>query len=154
MAIYFLDSSALLKRYVSETGTSWVQSLFDPAQHNHLAIGMISGAEIVAAVSRRVKGAGLSASEGLRVIRQFRSDFQSEFELIEINGAVIRTAMDLAERHALRGYDAVQLAAASVLNGLSRSRGLGDITLVSSDHELNSAAVSHGINVDDPTLHP
>lgn len=27
VAAYFLDSSALLKRYVPETGTSWIQSL-------------------------------------------------------------------------------------------------------------------------------
>ena len=45
MAIFFLDSSALLKRYVSETGTSWIQSLFDPALANRLAIGTISAEE-------------------------------------------------------------------------------------------------------------
>lgn len=31
MADYFFDSSALVKRYVRESGSGWVTSLFDPA---------------------------------------------------------------------------------------------------------------------------
>jgi hypothetical protein len=31
MATCFTDSSALVKRYVRETGSVWVDSLFDPA---------------------------------------------------------------------------------------------------------------------------
>lgn len=30
MAVYFLDSSALVKRYINETGSAWVVRLFDP----------------------------------------------------------------------------------------------------------------------------
>lgn len=31
MAAYFLDTSTVVKRYVHETGTAWVQALTDPA---------------------------------------------------------------------------------------------------------------------------
>ncbi len=34
MAAYYLDSSALVKRYVSEIGSGWVLSLFDPRRKN------------------------------------------------------------------------------------------------------------------------
>jgi uncharacterized protein len=30
MTLYFLDSSALVKRYVNEVGSAWVLSLFNP----------------------------------------------------------------------------------------------------------------------------
>jgi len=38
MAIYFLDSSALVKRYISETGSNWVYDLFAPSLGNQFFI--------------------------------------------------------------------------------------------------------------------
>jgi hypothetical protein len=40
MADYFLDTSALIKRYLGETGTIWVRSLF--AARNRLIIARIT----------------------------------------------------------------------------------------------------------------
>ncbi len=34
MAVYFIDSSALVKCYVSETGSLWVLGLFDQIINN------------------------------------------------------------------------------------------------------------------------
>ncbi|MEG4984838.1 hypothetical protein QUB08_03510 [Microcoleus sp. BR0-C5] len=34
MTIYFVDSSALVKRYINEIGSAWVLSLCDPALNN------------------------------------------------------------------------------------------------------------------------
>ena len=39
---YFLDSSALVKRYVAETGTAWVQSIPTPHTRNKLIIACIT----------------------------------------------------------------------------------------------------------------
>ncbi len=50
MADYFADSSALVKRYVSEVGSTWVAGLFNPSLRNE-----ISGVEIVAAIARRAR---------------------------------------------------------------------------------------------------
>ena len=36
MAIYFFDSSATVKRYVSEVGTAWIVALVDPTAANNL----------------------------------------------------------------------------------------------------------------------
>ena len=54
MADYFADSSALVKRYVSEVGSAWVAGLFDPSLGNEILVAAITGVEIVAA--ERVKG--------------------------------------------------------------------------------------------------
>ena len=35
MAAYYLDSSALAKRYVAETGSAWVTDLMNPLTGNH-----------------------------------------------------------------------------------------------------------------------
>jgi predicted nucleic acid-binding protein len=61
--------------------------------------------------------------------------------------------MDLAERHVLRGYDAVQLAAALKVHREYVAFG-GSCTLVSADAELNSAALAEGLSVENPNDHP
>lgn len=52
MAIYFFDSSALVKCYVNEVGSAWVESLINSNPPNDIAIAQITGVEVVAALSR------------------------------------------------------------------------------------------------------
>ena len=58
------------------------------------------------------------------------------------------------EKHGLRAYDAVQLAAAIALNGQRLAAGTSAVTLISADQELNAAAATEGSSFDDPNLHP
>jgi len=62
---------------------------------------------------------------------------------------LIAQAGALAEKHALRGYDAVQLAAALQAKSAYSTAGLA-LTLISADLELNSAAIAEGLVVYDP----
>jgi hypothetical protein len=55
VAIYFLDTSAVVKRYVLEIGTAWIQALTDPAAGNVHCIARITPPETVAAITRRVQ---------------------------------------------------------------------------------------------------
>ena len=43
MAVYFVDSSALVKRYIGETGSTWVLGLFDSALNNEVFVAAITG---------------------------------------------------------------------------------------------------------------
>src|ERR1700722_18480939 len=108
MSFYFLDSSALLKRYVIETGTAWMQSLFDPSLRNRVAVAAISLVEITAAVARRGRAGSLRPSEATRILGSMKLHFAQDFEVVGIAQPVINVAVAAAERHALRGYDAVQ----------------------------------------------
>ena len=153
MAIYYLDSSALVKRYVAETGSAWVKSLFGPATTDQTTIADITGAEIVSAISRKLRSGGISGTDATNALRRFRSDYAHDFDLINISGSIIADAMHLAEVHALRGYDAIQLAAARA--ALRGAQLLGNpMFLVSADSGLNRAAVLEGIAVEDPNTHP
>ena len=62
--------------------------------------------------------------------------------------------MGLANTHALRAYDAVQLAAALEIRRQRQKGGFGAVTLISADQALNSAAIAEGLAVDDPNSHP
>lgn len=58
-----------------------------------------------------------------------------------------------ARKQKLRAYDAVQLAVALDVHRLQEAAGLGPVTLVSSDRDLNIAATAEGLTVDDPMTH-
>jgi predicted nucleic acid-binding protein len=62
--------------------------------------------------------------------------------------------MILAQTHGLRGYDAVQLAAALRVNSRRLSRRTSGAILVSADLELLAAATAEGLAVEDPNTHP
>lgn len=153
METYFFDSSGLLKRYVNESGTVWITDLTAPKAKNTLYVARITGAEIASALARRYKGGSLTVGEFQTAMSDFRHDFQSDYRIVEISETLISQAMDLAEKHALRGYDAVQLAAALEVHNERLSFGLPALTLISSDLALNDAATAEGLTVDDPNLH-
>ncbi len=73
--------------------------------------------------------------------------------VIEVLAATVAHAMDLAERHGLRGYDAVQLAAALELNARCLAAGAAPPLVITADVELNQAAAAEGLAVDDPNAH-
>ena len=71
MAVYFLDSSAVVKRYAQETGSAWVEALTAPSAGNALYLAHITAVEIVAAVTRRQRGGTLTASDAARALGGF-----------------------------------------------------------------------------------
>jgi hypothetical protein len=73
---------------------------------------------------------------------------------VAVTTAVADRAMDLAERHGLRGYDAVHLAAALIIADAQQRRGLPAGTFLSADSIQRTAAAAEGLPVDDPNAHP
>lgn len=133
MATYFFDSSALAKRYVTEKGTAWVQSLTDPASGNSVYVARITLVELVSAVSRRKRNGDLTPVAAAAALSDVRADFASDYQVIEVTAALVAQAESLAEKHALRGYDAVQLAAAIQVNAAFVAAGQPAVILVSAD---------------------
>lgn len=150
MADFYFDSSAVVKRYVIEAGSAWVNSLFADPRHS-IYTARVTGAEVVAAIVRRARGGSLVTPQPL--LRQFRQEFGRRIVPIPVNPSLILDAMDLAEAHALRGYDAVHLAAARAAQRFW-AVGPPPITSVSSDLELNAAARAEGLVVEDPNNYP
>jgi uncharacterized protein len=153
MAGYFCDSSAIAKRYISETGTSWIISLMRSTAKNELAVAQITGVEVVSAIVRRHRGNFLTTAQADKAIQRFLRDFNNNFGVIRIDDAIIRNAIYLAQTHVLRGYDAVQLASALSLNDSLSKLGLPLFTFISADNNLNSAATAEGLAVDNPNNH-
>jgi len=138
-----------MKRYVQETGTVWVRALTASGTGNFFYLARITDVEVTAALARRRGQPGLSVVQAVAALRQFRRDFGQDYRVVEITIALLQRAAQLADTHALRGYDAVQLAV--VLDVHARDQAL---VLVSADAELNAAATAEGLRVEDPNTHP
>jgi hypothetical protein len=154
VAAYFLDSSAVVKRYMSEIGTAWVGSTSGPTAGNELFVASLTGVEVVSAICRRRIGGTIEASTANAALAQFRHDFTNQYQTVEISDAVVARAMSLADVHGLRAYDAIQLAAMLETNALRRGLPVPPLTLISADDELNAAAQAEGVTVEDPKSHP
>jgi hypothetical protein len=75
VAGYFFDTSAVVKRYVAETGTDWVNSLLHPTARNALHVARITGVELVAAITRRSRGGSITPAAAVVALTEFFDDF-------------------------------------------------------------------------------
>lgn len=154
MAALFCDASALVKRYASEVGSSWTTIATDPESGNTIFVARITEVEVVSGITRRVREGTLSADDGSAGTATLRGDFVHQYRVIEITPALIDNAVSLVQIHGLRGYDAVQLAAALEIHMDRIPLGLPGVVLCSADRALNAAAIAEGLAVDDPNTHP
>ena len=154
MAVYFVDTSALAKRYVAETGSHWLRTLLDPSTGCSIYVVRVTAVEMIAAITRRERGRSLTPTDAATAKHAFRHDLATTYQVIEVTPALAHQAMFLAERHGLRGYDALQLAACLVVHEYYLAAGLPAITCLAADTEFNAAARVEGVTILDPNTHP
>jgi predicted nucleic acid-binding protein len=153
MAAYYFDTSALVKRHVNEAGSPWVRSLVRAKAGHRIYIARITAVEITSAITRRQHRGDLSAAQAGAILGHFRRHLIQRYRVIELTPTLFDNAMLTARKHRLRAYDAVQLAVTLEVNRLQQVAGLGPVTLVSADQDLNKAAATEGLAVEDPRLH-
>jgi predicted nucleic acid-binding protein len=152
MAGYFFDSSALVKFYLRERGSAWVRRLINRTRRHDIAVVRITGVEAASALVRHtppMSRAGLTTA-----LSRLDVHFDSQFLVLPVDRALVAAAIHLTGRHRLRGYDAVQLAAALGVRRRNSRAGAPAPILVSADLALNAAAAAEGFAVDDPNRHP
>ncbi|MBI3912887.1 MAG: type II toxin-antitoxin system VapC family toxin [Chloroflexi bacterium] len=159
MGDYYLDASALVKRYVVEPGTVWVRELCTARQQeadenlHRIIVGEISRVEVASAFARKSKKTNeISEQKAEQSYDLFLSHFEEEYESVGLTSDLIGAAADLARKHALRAYDAVQLALAIHANNLLKQEELS-ITFVTADKTLLQAARIEGLAVENPNEH-
>lgn len=135
--IAYLDTSALIPLIIEEPGSERAGRLWDTAEQ--VSSVRLVYAEARAALAQAARLGRITASELSRTVAAL-DDLYDQLALIEVDGTLVRRAGELAELHALRGYDAVHLAAAE--------RVASDTTVVvSGDRELLAAAGTLGLAV-------
>ena len=144
----YLDTSALVKRYVVEPGSRTVRELFSSPRVAP-ATSRVTHAEVVSAVARRAREGSLAPTERERILDQLERDLGG-MVIVDVTARVTRPCRELATRSPLRGFDCLHLASALLLANGSPARW----TFVCSDRQLLAAAEQHGLAVLDPAAEP
>jgi predicted nucleic acid-binding protein len=154
MSHYFMDSSALIKRYMIEAGTKWVRSLTTSSAGNTMIIAHITLAEIVSGVMRRKREGTIQERTAHATRLLVDRHASQEYRVIALTGQIVQRAEDLLELYSLRAYDSIQLASALESNTRLLAAGLSPITFVSADTRLLVVDSTEGLATDDPNAHP
>ena len=90
MAAFFLDTTTVLKRYVQETGTAWLQALAAPTVRHSLFVVRITLAETVAAITRRERGGSITPQDAATAVADFQLDFARQYRIVEVSAQGLR----------------------------------------------------------------
>jgi len=148
MPVFYLDTSALVKRYRSEAGTEVVEQLLkNPRPEDRFFLSIL---ELTSGILRLAKAGQLRQlrdATATQILAQFRSDVRELYKVWPLSEEVAVSAVAVVEQHKLRSADALHLAAAQTIAGLAP----GALTvMVTSDRELLTAAEAVRLGVLDP----
>ena len=99
MAMYFLDSSAIVKRYFQEPGHQWIEKLHDPAQGHELYIAQAALVEVVASICRKARDQNMPFEERDATIDDFRRDIETIYNVWFVDKALYIAAGDLCRSY-------------------------------------------------------
>ena len=141
MTFLYLDTSALLKRYVHEAGSDDVIALMADAEA--VVTSHVTRAEVPAAIARAVRRRVLDDDGGRRAHGRFLSEWP-DFGRVPVTDALVAHADTLAWEHGLRAYDAIQLAAALSCQETINILG-AEMVFATFDRQLRDAAARTGL---------
>lgn len=142
--IIFLDTSAWIKFFIDEKGTSEIQEFIidkSSSEENTFSTSAITYAEMYATLKRALNSDRITEEQ----CNQIKNEFEEQWENVDIplvNTTLVKSSGKLAEKYALKGCDAFQLASALALNAN---------IFVNSDNELSEAAKDNNLIVWDPS---
>lgn len=111
MSIIYLETSALVKRYVEEAGTEAADRLFDEKLPDEFfSISTLAVLELKSALRRLVKAGRIRESQYRDLIAEFTRDAASISLILPVNDALMEEAATALESHALRAGDAIHFA--------------------------------------------
>lgn len=147
----FFDSSALVKAYLEEEGTGVVVGAFS-RMAGRMFISDFVALEVLTSLRTAFRDA--SRHRWREVLAEFRSDFDSAFNVVEVGPSVVGRATTLVMDHRqarARSMDLLHLATALQLQA---SHPAAQVTMVTSDRDLAALARECGLRTFDPSREP
>jgi predicted nucleic acid-binding protein len=136
--ILYLDTNSLIKLYVPEVESPAVKRLLEAAEV--IATSRIAYAEARAGLARKRRERGVTAADYRTILQDFDQDWESYF-IVDVSDALVKLAGLFAERHALRGFDAIHLASAIIIS----KQGDRPVRFSCFDARLSRAARREGL---------
>jgi predicted nucleic acid-binding protein len=146
--IYFLDTSALAKRYLTEKGSNRIRRLLQRKEHVFYQ-SFLTPLEVASALYRRLRSNDISSDELSLLLRAYVTHCHRDYLLIPYSDALCNRASALIARHVLRALDALQLSSALELRDRLAVETLS-LTFLSADDRLLETARREHLQVENP----
>ena len=148
---FYLDASALAKRYIPEKGSVQVDAILDtvPSRRNYFL--NVGAGEVLSILVRKRNAGTLSDPD----FGQATADFHAEIARaavatrVPVTSRLVTGSFPLIVAHSLNSTDGLILKSALALGRRLRRAG-DDLVLVASDQRLLRAAQSEGLKTFDP----
>jgi predicted nucleic acid-binding protein len=147
LALYYLETSGLVKLYVREPGTDRLLTLATRSANNRFTILSLAQVEFRSAVRRREKNDEIPRFVATQLIETFKTHLETRFTVQVVNDFVLDLACALVDRYALRAFDAIQLAG---YVSLRSATGTDVPVFVCADQDLLAAAKEEGASILNP----
>jgi predicted nucleic acid-binding protein len=148
--VFFLDTSALVKRYVEESGSEWIRHITEPETGARIVVARISWVEMLSALSRLRREGRLLETIFQDGVHELSRHFSSQYRVGELTIPIAELAGELLQQYPLRAYDAVQLATAIKVSRTLSAKQASRFSFVSADKRLLDVTQMQGISILNP----
>lgn len=138
--IIYLDTSALVKRYIGEKNSEVTQEWIKAALLHCTA--STTYVEMASALSKAERLDFIQSSAAQAAWQAFQEDW-NEIASIQLTDHLLAKASELAWKYPLRGYDAVHLASAITFQEANSE----PVTLITFDRHLWQAGKAEGLAI-------
>ena len=137
---YFFDTSALVKRYINESGSEVIDNTIDKA--NEIFVSALTHIEAISALRRLLTEENICKADYKRIKSELEKDFK-DFTILPLSQKTLNKAYQIVDVEDLRTLDAIQLATVIIASKIIDQ-------LVVADQRLLSAAKNNNIDTLDP----
>lgn len=147
MVVYYLDTSAILKRYRTEKGTDVVEAIYGLADV-FLVTSHFGCLEVEGVAARALKGKILTEEAYDALLNGFAADLGEALYVMPVTSRIVNESIESARKYALKGADSIHIASGLAVQSVGDDGD--DFVFVSSDHGQLEGAEAAGMQTLDP----
>jgi predicted nucleic acid-binding protein len=151
--LYFVDTSALVKAYVPEKGSTTVHQAFRQLDGS-LYVSRLVAAEALGVFARLLRRKELGKADYRMAHGDLLNHLKTRFYVVKVNEVILSQGIMLTNLHRMGGagpLDLIHIATAEYLQGLVPEHTVG---IMSSDRAMKKAATKRSFDVFDPETDP
>lgn len=148
---FYLDASALAKRYAPETGSALVDAILDHVPAGRIYVLNVGAGEVVSILVRKKNAGLIPAAYFAQALLNLEGEIvrPADVSKLPVTNRLATSSFSLIVAHSINATDAVTLKSALAIAGKLRAGG-GDLVLVASDQRLVRAAQAEGLSTFNP----
>jgi predicted nucleic acid-binding protein len=151
MRSFYLDASALAKRYIPETGSSLIDEILDKVSGDRIYVLNVGAGEVVSILIRKRNAGTITDAYFRQALLDFESEIvrSADINKLAISNRLATSSFGPIVAHSINSTDAITLRSALAIAQKLRA-GADDLVLVASDLRLLRAAQAEGLNTFNP----